>query len=223
MPTITDKRKRLPKPQRINAILMAAREEFEEKGYGNATVADIAAKIGVVEGTVFHYFGSKHKLAIKVMEQFYQQITSEVEKGLIKVNGTRNRFYFIIRFHLKTFMENADLCSVILGESRNRSKVLDTEIEKFNINYSKSLIQVINQGIESGDINDNISKLLILNTVYGTIEHSMWDLIRNNKKVNINKTAQQLTNLIFDGVASHKEKIATTEVNELIGKLNKLL
>jgi len=41
-----------------------------ERGYENATTAEIAARAGVVEGTIYHYFASKRELLIRILEEW---------------------------------------------------------------------------------------------------------------------------------------------------------
>lgn len=52
---------------RQQEILKAAREVFERCGYEDATISEIADSIGVVEGTVLHYFQNKRTLMARVI------------------------------------------------------------------------------------------------------------------------------------------------------------
>jgi AcrR family transcriptional regulator len=49
-------------------ILAAARAAFGERGFGGATIRDIAARAGVDPALVHHYFGSKQQLFVAAME-----------------------------------------------------------------------------------------------------------------------------------------------------------
>jgi AcrR family transcriptional regulator len=49
-------------PPNREAILAAAREQFAERGYDNATIRGIAARAGVDPALVHHYYGSKADL-----------------------------------------------------------------------------------------------------------------------------------------------------------------
>ena len=49
-------------PPNREAILAAARSQFAERGYDNATIRGIAAQAGVDPALVHHYFGSKDRL-----------------------------------------------------------------------------------------------------------------------------------------------------------------
>src|SRR6266542_4222884 len=49
-------------PPNREAILAAARTQFAERGYENATIRGIAAGAGVDPALVHHYYGSKDQL-----------------------------------------------------------------------------------------------------------------------------------------------------------------
>lgn len=61
----------------------AARELFEERGYDDVTVAEIAALAGVSVKTLFQHFGSKEELLITELDA--------VHEGLIRALGRRDR------------------------------------------------------------------------------------------------------------------------------------
>ena len=48
--------------ERRQQILEAALQVFAEKGYHNARVSDVAARVGVSQGTIYWYFQSKEEL-----------------------------------------------------------------------------------------------------------------------------------------------------------------
>ncbi|MAZ90008.1 MAG: TetR family transcriptional regulator [Cellvibrionaceae bacterium] len=208
---------------RTQAILEAARNVFEEQGYENAKVSDIAESVGVVEGTVFSYFSSKRMLVLKVMEQFYDEITEVIEGGIKAVEGTRNRLHYVIWNHLTIVSRNRALCGVILRESRGLDKALSKEVHNLNRRYTNIVSDVLNEGIALGDVREDTSPTLVRNALFGTIEHYLWDLISGVPEFDIDVVAQQLTDLVFTGIAVGHGNSSEREVVQLIKKLNKML
>lgn len=51
-----------------NKILIAARDLIYENGYAGTSVNDILVKANVGKGQFYHYFDSKHDIALKVIE-----------------------------------------------------------------------------------------------------------------------------------------------------------
>ena len=196
---------------------------FEERGYENAKVPEIAEIVGVVEGTVFHYFGSKRALVLKVMERFYQEITKDLRERITGIQGTRNRLHYIIWHHLNVINNNAALCGVILRESRGLNKAFSKDVQRLNRNYTNSLNQVIKEGIDAGEISPETSPLLMRNTIYGSIENALWHLLSDGQKINVDKSAQQLTSLVFQGISASPTELNKSEVSLLVHKLNLLL
>jgi AcrR family transcriptional regulator len=61
-------RRRLKAAERRERILDAATEVFAERGYVAASMAEIAARAGVVASVIYDHFGSKRELAIELLE-----------------------------------------------------------------------------------------------------------------------------------------------------------
>lgn len=206
-------------------ILKAARMIFEECGYEKAKVAQIAEKVGVVEGTVFHYFGSKQELVVKVMEIFYEEISTDLGIGLKDIKGFKNRLYFIIWFHFNVLIKNAPLCNVLITEPRKGlNSELKEDIKNFNRRYNIHFNNLFDKAIANGQIKKNTSRSLVRNTIYGSIESAMWYYLSDGKQINIASEANQLTDLIYNGISTTVEQaINKNEINGLVKKLNNLL
>jgi AcrR family transcriptional regulator len=54
-------------------LLQQCFDLFAQKGYGSLTMRQIAAKIGVSTGTLYHYFASKEELFIQLIEEIIEQ------------------------------------------------------------------------------------------------------------------------------------------------------
>ena len=208
---------------RTAAILDAARKVFEERGYEAATVAQIAERVDVVEGTVLHYFTTKRALVIALIEQFYADITSRLVEQIKGVRGARNQLYFVVWSHLTVLRENGPLCAVILREARNLDPVLTHEVHDKNRQYTNVVKEIITQGIQSGEIRPDASAPLVRNIIFGTTEHYFWDKLIGNSTLDTKQLAAQLTQLIYEGIVAHPTTISSRNVNRLIGRLNDLL
>ncbi|TQS40173.1 TetR/AcrR family transcriptional regulator [Cryptosporangium phraense] len=60
------------------ALLAAAREEFAERGYGGASIRDIAQRAAVSLAALYHYYGSKQELLYALLDEgmdVYDQIS----------------------------------------------------------------------------------------------------------------------------------------------------
>lgn len=58
-------------------ILSAARDEFAEYGLNGARIDRIAKRCGAGKNLIYHYFGSKERLYLRVLEGIYRQMRQE--------------------------------------------------------------------------------------------------------------------------------------------------
>lgn len=58
-------------------ILSAARDEFAEYGLDGARIDRIAARSGTGKNLIYHYFGGKQQLYLRVLEGIYQQMREQ--------------------------------------------------------------------------------------------------------------------------------------------------
>src|SRR5690606_19817134 len=95
-------RTRQPREKRQTDILAAAREVFREKGYDDTAITEIAARAGLVEGSVYRFFESKRELLIRVVELWYEDVMADYDGQLAGVRGVWNQLRFMVWHHLKS-------------------------------------------------------------------------------------------------------------------------
>lgn len=206
----TRRRTRRPRAEREAEILEAARQVFAEKGYGAAAMTEIAARSGVVEGTVYSYFDSKRALLIAVMQAFYAELIADTERGLRAVRGTENRLRFVIRHHLETFTADMGLCRVIIREARPDLVLYDEAILDLNRRYTGLALSVIEEGIEAGSLRREIIPSVIRDLIYGGIEHAVWRYVFSDGELDIDTLTDQLADAILGGIVVPKRSSVDT-------------
>lgn len=72
----------LRKDERRRNIIAAARAIFRERGFDDATTADVARKAGVGTGTLFRYAADKHELLLMVLNDELAEITDASIAGV---------------------------------------------------------------------------------------------------------------------------------------------
>ena len=72
-------RKREDKEQRRRAILDAARTLFAERGLAGFAMADVAARAGLVRGTLYLYWETREELLLSVLEELLWQWLDELD------------------------------------------------------------------------------------------------------------------------------------------------
>lgn len=199
-PATQRRRTRRPRAEREAEILEAARKVFAEQGYAAAAVAEVAARAGVVEGTVYAYFDSKRALLIAVMKQFYEELISETERGLDAVRGTENRLRFVIRHHLDTFARELGLCRLIVSEARPDVALYDEAILDLNRRYTGLALRVLEEGVRDGSLRSDLVPSVTRDLLYGGIEHAVWRSVFTGAPLDAAGLADQLSDALLGGI-----------------------
>jgi AcrR family transcriptional regulator len=192
---------RLGREQRVAEILHAARDLFCEKGYEAAAVAEIAARLGIVEGTIYKYFESKRELLLKVLEHWYEEMFGDYERDLAAVAGARQRLRLLIWRHLRTVREYPLLCRLMFREVRAEQDYRGTAVYAKNRRYTQFLVDVLKEGVEAGEFRGDIPLPLLRDMVYGGIEHHAWNYICGRGDLDVDRIAGQIVLVVCDGVS----------------------
>jgi AcrR family transcriptional regulator len=210
---------RLARAQRVDDILAAAAVVFCEKGYDHTAVSEIAARIGVVEGTVYKYFESKRELLLRVLEHWYEQMFGDYAKDLAGLSGSRQRVRFLIWRHLRTVKEQPQLCKLMFREFRGEVDYHGSELHAMNRRYTQFLVDAIQEGVQSGEFRKNMPLSLIRDLVYGGIEHHCWAYLCGRGDLDIDRLTDQVMNLLCDGIDTAPPDDALTREAERLSRI----
>lgn len=191
---------RLTREQRTDEILRAARDLFCEKGYDATAMAEIAARVGVVEGALYKYFPTKHQLLMQVLAHWYEQMFGDYRRELAATLGARARLQRLICRHLQSVHEQPQLCRLMFREARGDERYRGSTLHALNRRYTQMLLGVVEQGIASGEFRADLSPTLLRDLIYGGIEHHAWDYICGRGHLDVARTAEQIGAVICEGI-----------------------
>ncbi|GAB4189402.1 MAG: hypothetical protein OHK0022_01670 [Roseiflexaceae bacterium] len=95
-------------PGKRDAILLAARAVFLERGYLQTRMSDIAERAGVATGTLYLYFDSKEALVLALSEQFFEKLAEAIAPAT-KHQDMRAAIADAVRLSLAHIVEHQDL------------------------------------------------------------------------------------------------------------------
>lgn len=84
-------RRRMPPEVRRAELLDAALEVFTELGYERATLNDVADKVGVTKGALYHYFSSKEQLFVELVRSRLGGLVVASEARIVAADAGRTR------------------------------------------------------------------------------------------------------------------------------------
>jgi TetR/AcrR family transcriptional regulator of autoinduction and epiphytic fitness len=146
-------------------ILQAALDELGEVGYGTFRIESVAARAGVGKSTIYRHWPEKLALIADAFETFHVQMVPSTQTG-----SPRERIVVLVRHVAEVFVDSTfSICIPALIEGAER----DPRLRKFHHQYSaerrQSLIDVIAEGVASGDFANYLDPELAALALLGPI------------------------------------------------------
>lgn len=112
-------------PERRDAILDAALQCFVERGFHGTAMPDIAKKIGIATGTIYHYFASKEELVNALFRKWKAEIARHVFTAFPQGAPVREQFSVMWREMIAFALAHPAAFAFL--ELHNHSSYLDAE------------------------------------------------------------------------------------------------
>lgn len=164
----TTRRQRVEEKER--AILAAARQIFENKGYEGARVADVSAAIGIAEGTIYTYFPTKNALVRAMLERFWEDITAEARAAVAGQTSTFARLEALAQSHLALCIRNWPFLEMTLRIVPGRSQ--DAQTRSLMRDYVAVFDETFASGQDKGDLAAEAELWVARDQFYGALEYS---------------------------------------------------
>ncbi|NIB38049.1 TetR/AcrR family transcriptional regulator [Pseudomaricurvus alkylphenolicus] len=210
---------RLPREQRLSDIMKAGREIFSEKGFEAASMAEIADRAGIVEGTIYRIFKGKRELLEKVVAQWYEEVLADYDVQLAGVRGTWNRLRFMIWYHLQGIHDQPDLFALVAQQLRGRPDYEETEVYALARQYASHATDIIKEGIAAGEFRPDPPMQLVRDMIFGGTEHYAWRFLSGKGDLSVEETADQMANLVYGGLAQGGDAPAPGGLESVVQRL----
>lgn len=183
-------------------IMQALSTLLKEKDFHSITTALIAKEAGVTEGLIYKYFKDKKALLYGVLEDHFSFFYEHVKRKLTPESTALEKLDVIIKITLKAYARNRVLSRIILLEVRNSPEFFDHPAYDMVKLYARSLIEIIKQGQEQGEIRREVNPTALFKVIAGAIEHGCLTEIIFNRELDSDSVAEQINDILFSGVKS---------------------
>lgn len=142
-------------------LLFAASQVFNDKGYHDATIEDIAEKLQQTKGSIYYYVKGKqdllfecNKLALEILNIKLDQIVNTSVGPVEKLHGA-------IKMHIKIAIEEFLLISTALQLEFALEKNYKRQIIVLRDSYEQKLMSILEEGIEKSVFKEMDPKIIL--------------------------------------------------------------
>lgn len=97
----------------------AAAKLFNEKGYLETSIKEIASAARMSKGGIFHYFSTKDEILCFILSNYMDLVLEGLEEDLKKIGDSFSRLQFFISRHIELYEKNTAEARTLLHEAHN--------------------------------------------------------------------------------------------------------
>jgi AcrR family transcriptional regulator len=191
--------------QTRSRLLEAAKEVFEENGFLEARISDIAERANLSHGSFYHYFESKDEIFREVARQLEEKVSSHcvVDSGLVDPttdSSLRQRLETSVRRFLADYRDEAAMMGVIEQVCRYDEKVRTARLVQqgpYMQQAEEAIGRMQRLGLADRDLDPVISASALAAMVSRFAE--MW-FVQEQFECSCDKGVQQLTTLCMNAL-----------------------
>lgn len=153
---------------RWQEILDGAARVFQERGYPQATLEDVANEVGINRATLYYYVGTKEELLVSLLHQPIEAMRAGLEEIVARDLPAPEKLAEALRAYVSAMARRPELF-IFVGE--NIHKVMAgreaADIQQNADRWGRLLASVIAEGARAGDFRDDIDPQLATLAISG--------------------------------------------------------
>ena len=189
-----------PLPPGHVKIMQALKLLLESKEFSAVTTAEIAKRAGVTEALIYKYFKDKRDLLHQVLREYLEQYQDQVENDLKGIKGALNRLRKLIWSHINVYATNRVFAKILLLEVRNYPDYYKSETYELVKIYSDTVLRIIEEGIRSREIREDLEPKFIRLAIIGSIEQVCLSGVVFGREISPDDITENLCEFIFKGI-----------------------
>lgn len=149
-------------------ILSEAAKLFREKGFGGATMRDLAERVGIEAASMYNHIRSKDE----ILEEICFGIGRKYDEQLSVIDKTKisypEKIEAIIAFHIQMIIEDGNAVSVLNNDWKFLNSEKMVAFKSMRNEYEKHLAEIITAGMEKGafkKVNVSVALFTILSSL----------------------------------------------------------
>jgi AcrR family transcriptional regulator len=138
--------------ERPNAILTAALECFDERGFSATTIEEIRARSGASIGSIYHHFGSKEQIAAELYVEGLRTYQQGFARALEdRADDPEGGIRGVVRHHLRWVERNPRLARFLMNRRETELRLAtEARVRELNREFFPRVAAWFKRHVETG-------------------------------------------------------------------------
>ena len=145
------RRRRRDHGSKRDAVIRTAARAFDERGYHNTSLDDIAAALGVTKPTVYYYVSNKEQLLFECFRAGLEPIRAALRRAEAAPGTGRDRLREVIRDYAVAIASEYGWC-MVRAEHQDLGSELSAEVRTLKSEIDRGIRRLLQAGTADGSI-----------------------------------------------------------------------
>lgn len=156
-------------PKRQAELLDTATQVFFERGYEGSSTEEIAQRLGILKGSLYYYIDTKEDLLFSLIKQVFDRTLENLSETVDEPATVLGRLRKLIERHIIHLIATRKASALALLESRSLTAEHRDWLRSAETTYVSGFVSLIEAGLESGEIRQEIDPQLAALMILGAI------------------------------------------------------
>ena len=191
--------------EREELIIRAAEEVLQEKGYYEASMDEIAARVGIAKGTIYTHFPGKEELVLAIFKRDMQTFLQGID-GVIEAEPTpRAKLEALLQFIytglyskqtrlLSSMYNGVDLKRMIVEKGGCMRDLWESLVSR--------VTKLLEEGKEAGEITSSIPTKVMVFSFFSLFSPKAYDRLLLGEDFSHEDLVNHLRRIYFNGIAN---------------------
>ncbi len=141
------------------AVILAAARAFQQRGYHNTSLDDLAAILRVTKPTLYHYVANKEEILFECFRTGLDEIRAGFAEADSMKGAARERLRVVVRRYAEAIASDFGWC-MVRAEDQDLSPAMGKRIKALKSEIDQGLRRLVRLGIEDGSIRQCDPKMM---------------------------------------------------------------
>jgi TetR/AcrR family transcriptional regulator, fatty acid metabolism regulator protein len=197
----TSSLKEKQREERTTLILQAAYDVLVEKGYYEASMDEIAARVGISKGTLYLHFKSKEDLIFMLIEQETGKFLSQMDQIINDEISIHDRLEHILLETYKSIQSGRQFLLALRSIGLNAGLIRDRlESQGSVTGLTERLARLFEEGKSSGEFDVTVPTVIMVSIFLGLMEIYSNEQAGQISQLSPEDFSKSVTHLFFHGL-----------------------
>jgi AcrR family transcriptional regulator len=186
---------------RDDNVIAAAIEVMSAKGYASTSVQEVADRVGVLKGSLYHYFSSKEELLYRILEASHAEMQS-LERAVVELDlPPLEHLLMYIRRSGEWYLANRDRANIFFTETKHLTGDRMVAAEGWGRAFERAIGAQVAAGQADGSIRSDLEQRLITRFILSAVNNvRAWPSRRSGRKFEDAEIINALVELVDSAV-----------------------